>query len=189
MSHEGQEAPLPLYRSTEMVRAAVIVGAQGDQVQIEFPRYGDDVPIIKTISGRTPELGDFYVVDQGGPHVITGEEFRRRYRAASNDAPREPMGIVMAYARVGYETARASQDGVGPPWEALPEVDRMALTATARAILDNPHLTPAETHDLWRNVYATQGVANPAADVAYGQLSTERKRATRVFRAAVAALK
>lgn len=179
---------LPLYRSTETVRAAVIVGAGNGQVQIDFPRYGDDVPIIKAVGGNA-DVGDVYVVDSHGTAVMRRDEFNRRFRAASGDAPKESLGIIQAYAKVGYEAARAAQDGAGPDWSGLQEVDKMALTATARHVIDNPHATAAEVHEVWRGIYHTQGVPNAAASVAFGQLSVERKRATKVFRAVLVSLK
>lgn len=183
------ETPLPLYRSTEMCRAAVIVGVGAEHVQVDFPRLGDDLPIVKPapLGGRAPAVGDVFIEDRVGVQVLPQDEFNRRYRPAASEAPRESLPIKASYARVAYEAARANQGGKGQPWESAPEPAKQAAVALASHLLDEPYTTDAQAHDVWRAAFGAEATGDAA--VLWPQLSPERQRGLKVFRAVIGALK
>lgn len=185
MSGPENNIPLPLYRSLDTVRAAVIVGVAGDQVQVDYPRDGDDVPVLKTVNGPA-EIGQVYV-EPGG--VMSRDEFARRYSPSSNDAPRLPQPIIAAMARVGYEAARANQRGKGPGWDQVDDITRQATTALAKLYLDNPYATQAEAHEHWAaNMQQAEPVPVEASQP-WSKVAPDRKISADVFRAAVLAQK
>lgn len=110
--------------------------------------------------------------------------------------------FIIAIARVAHEADRAYCEALGDssrvPWEEAEDWQRDSAFMGVVAILENPRLTPEESHEGWLEHKRAEGwVQGPTKDpikkchpcmVEYTQLPAEQRAKDFIFRAVVLAM-
>lgn len=110
--------------------------------------------------------------------------------------------FIISIARVAHEANRAYCEALGDssqvPWEDAEDWQRDSAFMSVVAILENPGLTPEESHEGWLEHKRAEGwVQGPTKDpikkchpcmVDYAQLPAEQRAKDFIFRAVVLAM-